>query len=212
MSHSFLSGFPLSQVLCANNDAILAVTKQTKSKVDRLWEKSFQQKLKESPYPVFANVGKCDLTMLTQEAPEPPVEGAGGGAVSEVKSANIFVSCKEGSFENLDVDTIDFMAYVLSMSFSKANADESLMLNVAWNEAISTGNGGMGWTADVLDMAKKINLRGRGKDNKAWADSFVFGLKNSPFPALKDLDKCKITTLFSEKAFTKAAPETFEEA
>ena len=68
----------------------MAVTKNTKSKVDRLWEKAFGEKLKEGPYPVFAEVGKCDITMLTQEAGEPPVQGAGAGAgLTAIKSPGL---------------------------------------------------------------------------------------------------------------------------
>ena len=129
--------------------------------------------------------------------------------IKSVKSVSVYLACKQGSFDSLNADEKDFLAYIVAAAYAKTHGDDELMFN--WKEAVLANSGGMGWTADFVgDNKTKINLRG--KDNKTWADYVVDGAKNSPFPALKDLDKCKISALFSEKASNNLAVETLEEA
>ena len=52
--------------------------------------KGFWRKAQGGPLSCFAEVGKCDITMLTQEAGEPPVQGAGAGAgLTAIKSPGL---------------------------------------------------------------------------------------------------------------------------
>ena len=184
------------RVFCSNNDAIFSVTMQSKSKADRLWEKDFAQKLKEGPYPVFHDIGKCAILMTTQDAGEPPLE-AGGISFGETKSASVFLTCKQGSFDDLSTDAINYLSETLLTAYSKSHDADEVMSNMEWNSAVKTPNG-MAFTADwgchKCEGDKKAYLRG--KDNKRWADYFVHNLQDSPFPALKDLNKCKISSMF----------------